>query len=114
VAVTIWVLVIAAGIGLIRIGYYDRLRVTLGLIALTGLWYLFHPLYAGAVARHVVFPAGLVILLWVGQLVFWSLPRSLKTGRTEFLKEEARRKSEETAEPEPESGISEDQKEDEQ
>ena len=116
VAVTIWVLVIAAGIALLRIGYHDRVRVALGLIALTGLWYLFHPLYAGAVARHILFPSALVILLWIGQLLFWSLPRRLKAGRTEFLDAEARKKPEETTEPDPDNGLgtSSDQKEDEQ
>ena len=93
VAIFVWILVIAFGVGLMRLGYFERIIVALGLVALVGIWYLFQPLTSKAVAGHAVFPSGLVGLLWVGQLLFWSFPRRLKLGRESFLSAEHERLS---------------------
>lgn len=100
VAIVVWVIVIAAGIGLMRLGYFERIRVALILVAVVGLWHLFQPLAAWAVAGHAAFPSGLVAVLWVGQLLFWSLPKSLKSGRESFLAMEQERARAEPAPPE--------------
>ena len=76
-----------------RLGYFERIIVALGLVALVGIWYLFQPLTSKVVAGHAAFPSGLVGLLWVGQLLFWSFPRRLKLGRESFLSAEQERLS---------------------
>ena len=91
VAIAVWVVIVAVGVGLMRLGYFERIRAALALVALVGLCHLFQPLASQAVAGHAPFPSGLVALLWVGQLLFWSLPRGLKSGRESFLAAERER-----------------------
>lgn len=88
VAIAVWIVLIAAGLFLMKVGYCERLRIALGLLALLGIAYLFQPLFSEAVATHAGFPAGIVLLLWVCQLLFVTLPKQLQAGREGFIEEE--------------------------
>ncbi len=85
VAIIVWLLVIAIGVALMKIGYFERVRVALGLIALVALWYLYQPLFSEAVAQHALGPAFLVFVLWAAQLLFWTFPQSMKAGRESYI-----------------------------
>ena len=85
VAIIVWLLVIVIGVALMKLGYFERFRVALGILALVAIWYLYQPLFSEAIVRHAAGPAVLILLLWSAQLVFWTFPKSMKVGRENFL-----------------------------
>jgi hypothetical protein len=85
VAIIVWLLVIAVGVALMKLRYFERFRVALGILALIAIWYLYQPLFSEAIVRHAAGPAVLILLLWSAQLVFWTFPKSMKAGRENFL-----------------------------
>ena len=85
VAIIVWFLVVAGGVALMKLSYFERFRVALGILALVVIGYLYQPLFSEAVAQHAAGPAVLIFLLWMAQLIFWTFPKSMKAGRESFL-----------------------------
>ena len=64
------------GVALMKIGYWDRIKISIVAAVLLGLSHLFQPLFADAMILHAWFPAQAVAILWVSNCVsskpkFW-------------------------------------------
>ena len=69
-----WLLIIAAGVLMLKLNGFQRILILLAVALLGGLIHLYIPLMMGRFVRAGVYAAILVLLLWVGQWAFLRLP----------------------------------------
>jgi hypothetical protein len=74
-SIVVWVLIIAAGVLMLKLSGFDRILVILAAGLVAGMIHLYSPLLISQVARTGVFAGILVILLWVAQWGFVKLPK---------------------------------------
>ncbi len=71
----IWVIVIVAGVFMLKLSGFNRLLIVLGAALAGGVINLFQPMLIGAVASVGVFAALLIVLLWIGHWGFVKIPQ---------------------------------------
>ena len=102
-SVVIWVVIIGAGIVMLKLSGFHRVIVILAAGLIAGIIHLYLPLLVGKVIEVGIFAAVLVLLLWMAHWVFGKIPQlqsrlaalrqaaSLKAGKAK--KKEQRQKS---------------------
>jgi len=71
-SVVIWVLIVVAGVLMLKLSASQRVRVILAAALVGGIMHLFLPLLINQILRVGVFAAILVVLLWAAQ---WAFPK---------------------------------------
>jgi hypothetical protein len=74
-SVIVWILIIAAGVLMLKLSGYQRLIVILALGTLAGIIHLYLPVLVIRVLRVGGYAIFIVILLWTGQWLFIRLPK---------------------------------------
>ena len=75
----IWVLVLAAGLLMMKLAAFPRVLITLAAALVAGIVHLFTPLLIEQAVHVGVFAAGIVVLFWAAQWAFVKLPEIRKT-----------------------------------
>ncbi len=75
VSVVVWVLIVAAGVLMLKLKGYHRVLVILAAALLAGVIHLFAPLLVNRIIEVGVFAAVLVLLLWLAQWAYSRLPQ---------------------------------------
>ena len=95
--ILLWLLIVAVGIVMLKLGAYHRLLVILGAGLLIGILHLFAPLFVWRAAQAGGFAVVIVLLLWILHWLFQKYP-NLRPLRFEFLgKKESKPERETTA-----------------
>ncbi len=74
VSVVVWVLIVAAGVLMLKLSGFHRVLIILAAALFAGVVHLYLPLLVNRILRIGVFAAVLVLLLWVAQWGFSRLP----------------------------------------
>ncbi len=83
--VVLWIVIIAAGVWLLRLSGYRRLQIVLAGVLVGGVLNLFMPLLVERLLVSGALAVGLVLLLWVGHWLFYQWPK-IQQGRQERKK----------------------------
>ncbi len=73
-SIVVWLVIVAAGIYMLKVKCQDRLMIILGVILFAGIIYLFNPVLVVRVLKTGWFPIGLVLLMWIGKWYFIKMP----------------------------------------
>jgi hypothetical protein len=73
-SIVVWILIVAAGIYMLKVKGHDRLMIILGIILFAGVIYLFNPILVVRILKTGWFPICLVLLLWLGKWYFIKMP----------------------------------------
>jgi hypothetical protein len=73
-SIVVWLLIIAAGISMLKLSGLNRLMVILALTLAAGIIHLFQPVLIQEVYKTGLFAVILVLLLWLGQWGFVKFP----------------------------------------
>jgi hypothetical protein len=74
-SIVIWVLIIAAGVLMLKLSGFNRVLIILAAGVVAGIIHLYLPLLVDKVIQTGVFAAILVLLLWAAQWAFRTLPQ---------------------------------------
>lgn len=111
-SVIVWILIIAAGVLMLKLGGYHRVIVILAVGLLAGIVHLYLPVLVIQILKVGGYAIFIVLLLWAGQWVFIRLPelsRKMATSRRAVLDKkrdtvEKRKQDKETSRKSPDSG----------
>lgn len=74
-SIALWVLIVAAGIVMLKLSGFHRVMVILAVGLIAGIIHLYLPLLVGKILEVGIFAAILVLLLWISQWVFRKIAR---------------------------------------
>ncbi|MBN1973498.1 MAG: hypothetical protein JW787_07645 [Sedimentisphaerales bacterium] len=77
-SILVWIVVIAAGILMLKIKGVDRVMIILAIVLAGGVIYLFQPVFVLRILSTAWFPIGLVLLMWIGRWGFAKMPEFQK------------------------------------
>jgi hypothetical protein len=74
-SIIVWILIIAAGLLMLKLDGFRRITIVLAVALLCGLLHLYLPLLIQHTVAVGIYAAILVVLLWIGQWAFLRLPK---------------------------------------
>jgi len=80
--IPVWVIVVAAGVAMLKLSWFRRALVVLGVVLAALVAQLFLPLLVSRLGLAAAPAAGLVVLLWGAHWLFVQMPRAVKARRT--------------------------------
>jgi hypothetical protein len=97
-SIIVWILIIAAGLVMLKFDGFKRVIIILAVALLCGLLYLYLPLLVQHAVEVGLYAAILVVLLWIGQWAFLRLPkiREALPAKVKSQEETAEKPSEKT------------------
>jgi hypothetical protein len=97
-SIIVWILIIAAGLVMLKLDGFRRIIIVLAVALLCGLLYLYLPLLVQHAVEVGLYAAILVVLLWIGQWAFLRLPkiREALPAKVKSQEETAEKPSEKT------------------
>ncbi len=95
-SIFVWIIVIAAGIYMLRFKGNNRVMIILAIILVAGLIYLSHPVFVIRTLKTAWFPIALVLLLWLAKWGFTNMPELKKNAALRRQKSIENRKKKET------------------